>query len=121
MRNMCVFALALLSAACASAGGGIFPEAGDGAAAIANAERMIAEAERVGADSLAAEALASARQHVAVAKTQQGRDDDRAAMHGRQAAADATYARALAARAAAERQQAAAAAALNALPRGGAE
>ena len=87
MRNMCVFALALLSAACASAGGGIFPEAGDGAAAIANAERMITEAERVGADSLAAEALASARQHVAVAKTQQGRDDDRVGEHGGKMAA----------------------------------
>ena len=121
MRNMRVFALALFSAGCASAGGGVFPEAGDGASAIANAERRIAEAQQAGGDSLAAEVLTSARQHVAAAKSLQGRDDNRAAMHGRQAAADATYARALAARTAAERQRAAAAASLNALPRGGTE
>ena len=121
MRNMRVFALALFTAGCASAGGGIFPEAGDGAASIANAERLIAEAQQAGGDSLAAEAMTSARQHVATAKTQQGRDDDRAAMHGRQAAADAAYARAAANRAAAERQRAAAAASLSALPRGGTE
>jgi hypothetical protein len=120
MRNMRVFALALFSAGCASAGG-VFPEAGDGASALANAERQIAAAQQAGADSLAAEVLNWARQHVAVGKTMQGRDDDRAAMHGRQAVADATYARALAARTAAERQQAAAAASLNALPRGGTE
>ena len=55
MRNMRVFALALFTAGCASAGGGIFPEAGDGAASIANADRLIAEAQQAGADSLAAE------------------------------------------------------------------
>src|SRR5215204_2458527 len=67
MRNMRVFALALFSAGCASAGG-VFPEAGDGASAIANAERQIAAAQQAGADSLAAEVLNSARQHVAVGK-----------------------------------------------------
>jgi len=120
MRSMRMFALALVFAGCASAGGGIFPEAGDAGAAISNADRLITDAQQAGADSLVAEAMTSARQHLAEARTQQqNRDDDRAAMHARMAAADATYARAAVNRALADRRRAAAQTALNALPRGG--
>jgi hypothetical protein len=120
MRNMRMFALVLVFSGCASAGGGIFPEAGDAGAAITNADRLIGEAQQVGADSLASEAIASARQHLAEARAQQqNRDEERAAMHARMAAADATYARAAANRAVADRRKAAAQTALNSLPHGG--
>ena len=121
MRNMRMFALVLVFFGCASAGGGgIFPEAGDAGAAISNADRWIGEAQQAGADSLAAEAITSARQHLAEARAQQqNRDEERAAMHARMAAADATYARATVNRAQADRRKAAAQTALNALPRGG--
>jgi hypothetical protein len=120
MRSMRMFALVLVVSGCASAGGGIFPEAGDAGAAISNADRLIGEAQQAGADSLAAEAMTSARQHLAEARAQQqNRDDERAAMHARMAAGDATYARALVNRTVADRRKAAAQTALNALPRGG--
>jgi hypothetical protein len=121
MRSMRMFALVLVVSGCASAGGGgIFPEAGDAGAAISNADRLIGQAQQAGADSLAAEAMTSARQHLAEARAQQqNRDDERAAMHARMAAADASYARAAVNRALADRRKAAAQTALNALPRGG--
>jgi hypothetical protein len=101
--------------ACAS-GGGIFPTAGDPNAAVANAERLIAEAQQAGADSLVPDAMASARQNFAAAQVlMRQRSLDRAALKGREAAADATYARAAALRATAERERAAAQAALNAV------
>ena len=101
--------------ACAS-GGGIFPTAGDPNAAIANAERLIAEAQQAGADSLVPDVMASARQNFAAAQVlMKQRSTDRAALKGREAAADATYARAAALRATAERERAAAQAALAAV------
>jgi len=100
--------------ACAS-GGGIFPTAGDPNASVANAERMIAEAQQAGADSLVPEVMSSARQNFATAQVLlRERSLDRAALKGREAAADATYARAAALRAAAERERRAAQAALDA-------
>ena len=105
----------LLLAGCASAGGGIFPEAGEPTAAISGAERLIAEAQQAGADSLASEPLASARQHLQQARAASG---DRAALLGRQAQADARFARAEADRRKAESARAQAEAALRALPGG---
>jgi len=104
--------------ACAS-GGGIFPTAGDPVAAVSNAERLIAEAQQAGADSLAPDAMSSARQNFATAQVlMRQRSLDRAALKGREAAADATFAKAFAQRAAAERERAAAKAALDAVPGG---
>ena len=85
---------------CASAGGGLFPEAGDAPSAVAGAERMISEAQQAGADSLAGAAMTSARNNLAAARAANG---NRAALLGRQAQADARYARALADKAKAER------------------
>ncbi len=85
--------------ACAS-GGGIFPTAGDPNAAVSNAERLISEARQAGADSLVPDVMASARQNLAAAQVLiRQRSPDRAALKGREAAADATYARAAAQRA----------------------
>ena len=101
--------------ACAS-GGGIFPTAGDPNASMANAERLIAEAQQAGADSLVPDVMASARQNFAAAQViMKNRSTDRAALKGREAAADATYAKAAAMRVTAERERAAAQAALNAV------
>ncbi len=122
MRRPWRLALAALAAAmwtgCATGGAAsIFPEAGDADAAIANAEREIAGAQQAGADSLAGEILASARQNLTTARAHlQGRDRGRAALAAQQAAADALYARERARRIAAEREQAQAQAALQALP-----
>jgi hypothetical protein len=87
-------------AGCASAGGGLFPEAGDAPAAIAGAERMISEAQQAGADSLAGAEMTTARNSLAAARAASG---NRAALLGRQAQADARYARALADKVKAER------------------
>lgn len=104
--------------ACAT-GGGIFPTAGDPTAAVANAERLIAEAQQAGADSLAPDVMSSARQNFAAAQElMRRRSMDRAALKGREAAADATYAKASAQRAAAERERAAAKVALDAVSGG---
>jgi hypothetical protein len=110
-------------AGCASAGANsIFPESGDPNAAIANAERQIAEAVTAGADSLAAQPIASARQNLADAKSlaNDGKGDH-AALEARAAVADAIFARAEARRIAAERTRAEALASLNQLPPGGAQ
>ena len=123
MRRPWRLALAALAAAlwagCATGGASsIFPEAGDPDAAIANAEREIASAQQAGADSLAGEIVASARQNLANARQhmQQRGTRPRAALAAQQATADALYARERARRIAAERQQAQAQAALQALP-----
>jgi hypothetical protein len=74
----------------------------------------------VGADSLASAEMASARRYLESARADaQSRNDGRAAVRARQAAADAIYARAVARRTTAERQRAAAEASLKALPQGG--
>lgn len=116
-----LLAIALVAGGCASAGGGIFPEAGEPVAALARAEALIQDAERAGADSLASEAMASARRNVTESQVaQRGRDANRAALFAREAQADATYAKAAAERAKADRARNDADAALKALPPGGA-
>ncbi|HSJ65981.1 MAG TPA: hypothetical protein VK922_19010 [Gemmatimonadaceae bacterium] len=122
MRRMSWLGIVAVLAGCASAGANsIFPEAGEPNAAIANAERRIAEAVSAGADSLAAEPLASARQNLADAKANLNeRNAARAALEARAAAADATFAREESRRLTAERTRAEALASLNQLPPGGA-
>ena len=116
-----LLAVALVAGGCASAGGGIFPEAGEPVAALSRAEALIQDAERAGADSLAAEAMAAARRNVTEAQVaQRGRDGNRAALFAREAQADAIYAKAAAERARADRARTDADAALKALPPGGA-
>ena len=100
MRRIWWMAAAVALAGCASAGGGLFPEAGDAPAAIAGAERMLGEAQQAGADSLARDAMASARANLTAARAASG---NRAALLGRQAQADARFARAEADRVRAER------------------
>ena len=117
--HVLALAAALAAGGCASAGG--IPEAGDAGAAIPRAEVLIQEAERAGADSLAAEALGSARQNLNEARAaRDSRDNNRAALRARQAQADATYAKEAAERTRAERDRAAAEAGLRQLPPGGA-
>lgn len=104
--------------ACASAGG--FPKSPDATPAIQQAERLIAEAQAAGADSLAAAQIAEARRHLGLAQGEQvARKTDRAALHARSAQADARYARSVALQKAAERSQAEAQSALQALPPNG--
>ena len=121
-RTLAVAFLATATAAasgCASAG--TFPEAGDAVAAIAGAERLIQDAERAGADSLATEPLAAARRNLATAKGQRdARQSARAALTAREAQADATLAREAAERGRAQRARDAAATAARQLPPGGA-
>ena len=103
---------------CASAGG--IPESGEPGAAISSAEALILEAQRAGADSLAAEPIAAARTHLAAAKAaRDAHDTNRAALTAREAQADATYAKAAADRARAERARSDAEAAMKQLPPGG--
>ncbi|MFN2400715.1 MAG: hypothetical protein ABR543_19080 [Gemmatimonadaceae bacterium] len=120
MRIVRAIGAAMIMAGCASGGGSIFPEAGEPNAAIANAQRLIAEAQQAGADSLAREALATAQQNVAAAQTElRNNNNDRAALKAREAAADATFAREQARRVLADREQARARGALDALPPNG--
>lgn len=110
-------AVLALGAGCA---GRVFPPVGDPNGPIAEADQAISAASNAGADSLASEALTSAKQNVAVAREEQRQGRlDRAALAARQAAADAVYARAAAERAAAERAQRDAQTAYSALPPGG--
>jgi hypothetical protein len=112
-------AVTAVLSACASAGGGLFPEAGDPGAAIPNAERLITEAQTAGAEQYAAEALTSARANLDAARAEQaGHHNDRAALKARMAVADAEFAKASAERAKAEKMRADAQAALAALPGG---
>jgi hypothetical protein len=120
MRNTRVFALALFATGCASAGGPFPKQTGDSRTEIATAERLIAQAQQAGADSLAPEPLVLARQQLASAQADQiANQPDRAAFKGRLAAADAMYARAAAERVRAERVRAAEQAALQDSTRGG--
>ncbi|MBC7791590.1 MAG: hypothetical protein H7Z74_16715 [Anaerolineae bacterium] len=122
MRNLYLLGLtAILASGCASgSGGSIFPEAGDADAAIANAEQQISMATGIGADSLAADAMASARQNLASARSMNTASTrDRSALAGRQAAADAIFAQERAKLVMAERMQAQAKASLDALPPNG--
>ena len=117
--TLAALATALWAAGCATGGASsVFPQAGDPDAAIQNAEREIAAAQQAGADSAAAEIMASARQNLANARahSQTSADRGRAVLDAQQAAADAIYARERARRLAAEQQQAQAQAALQALP-----
>jgi hypothetical protein len=121
MRLIRLCAVILVAGACASAGGGPLPEAGEPTAAMGRAEALIADAAREGADSLANEAITSARTNLAAAQKALGKNDiNRAALKARAAEADATYAKAAAERAKADRTKGEAATALSALPPGGA-
>jgi hypothetical protein len=119
MRNTRVFALALFATGCASAGSRFPKQTGDPQTEIGNAERLITQAQQAGADSLAPEALTMARQQLAAAQADRSANrTDAATFKGRLAAADATYARALAERVKAERARDAAQAALQEATRG---
>jgi hypothetical protein len=122
MRILQTIGITALVAGCATAGAaGPFPASGDPYNAITVAEREIADAQRMGADSLATAELASARQHLTAAQAQLGRQDfNRASVHAQQAEAQARAARAVAERVAAERERDRAREALAALPPGGA-
>jgi hypothetical protein len=121
MHMVRIVGIAALVTGCASAGAaGPFPASGDPYDAMRVAEREIAEAARVGADSLASAELTGARQHLTAAQAQLTRQDfNRAAVHAQQAEAQARAARAQAERVAAERDRDRARAALAALPPGG--
>jgi hypothetical protein len=88
---------------------------------IAEAARLIGDAEQAGADSLANEALRAARLALESARAfEQGGRRARAQVEALRAQAEARYARAIAERALAEREQVRAREALAALPPGGA-
>jgi hypothetical protein len=109
-------AAALVIIGCASAGG-VFPEAGEPTAAINNARQLVTEAQQAGADSLAAEPLAMARQNLAAAESfLQNRQSERAALKAQEAAADARFALEQARRTLADRDAAQARSAFQALP-----
>jgi Domain of unknown function (DUF4398) len=118
--KLAVIAMAGALGACASAGG--FPktlpmEADNG---IAQATQQIADAQTAGADSLAHDVLVNARMHLDEAQKENiSRKPDQAALHAREAIADARLAKTTAQRVKAERSQAAAQAALQALPPNG--
>jgi hypothetical protein len=113
----CLLAALLVMGACAT-GRQTFPtHPSDAPAAIQRATALIADAAAAGADSLAAEPMNAARQHLANAQAErQGPHRDRAPMSARQAAADAVYAKALAQCVTAERTLAAEEKALAAVP-----
>lgn len=87
---------------------------------IGDAERQIAAAANAGGDSLAVEAMTSARAHLAQARESEGKSDRLAVLRARQAAADAVYAKAVAERVLAERARVRARTTLDALGPGGA-
>lgn len=102
---------------CASAG--VFPNAGDPGPVIGAAQRQIEVAQSAGADSLAPQALATARRHLVEAQVQvQANRNGRAAVAAQQAAASAVYAKAQADRVLAVRDSAHAEQALRAVPPG---
>jgi hypothetical protein len=115
--GLAVLATGLLGA-CASAGGGAFPTPmGDPANVVAHANVLIEEASVAGADTLAREVMASARQHIADAQIElRDKHTARASLRAREAVADATYAKALADRIMAERSRSAEEALLQQLP-----
>jgi hypothetical protein len=113
-----VIAALFATAACASAGG--YPSAvGDAGSNISRAKTLIDDATKAGADTLAPDALQSAKAHLTEADAaQKSGAKDKAAMAARLAAADATYARAVAQRVVAERTRAAEQAQLQSLTTG---
>ena len=113
-----VMGCAGLLVGCAS-GGRKWPEISDASALIAEARSEIDEAERAGADTLAPEALASARQALTDAENRAQGSAHRAAVDARRAAADANFAEAQAERLKAERERTRAEGALATLPGGG--
>jgi Domain of unknown function (DUF4398) len=118
--KLAVIAMAGALCACASAGG--FPKTLPMEAdnAIAQATQLIADAQTAGADSLAHDVLVNARMHLDEAQKENiSRKPDQAALHAREAIADARLAKTTAQRVKAERGQAAAQAALQALPPNG--
>jgi hypothetical protein len=118
--KLAVIAMAGALCACASAGG--FPKTLPMEAdnAIAQATQLIADAQTAGADSLSHDVLVNARMHLDEAQKENiSRKPDQAALHAREAMADARLARTTAQRVKAERSQAAAQAALQALPPNG--
>jgi hypothetical protein len=118
--TLAVIAMAGALCACASAGG--FPKTLPMEAdnSIAQATQLIADAQTAGADSLAHDVLVNARMHLDEAQKENiSRKPDQAALHAREAIADARLARTTAQRVKAERSQAAAQAALQALPPNG--
>ena len=118
--RIAVIATAITLAGCAAAGG--FPKTLPMEAdnTIALATQAIADAQTAGADSLANDMLVSARAHLDEAqKNLTSRKPDQAALHAREALADARLARVNAMRMAADRSQTAAQSALQALPPNG--
>ncbi|HWZ60458.1 MAG TPA: hypothetical protein VNW46_15870 [Gemmatimonadaceae bacterium] len=116
-----LIAVALVSAACAScASSGGYPSAvGDAPSNISRAKTLIDDATKAGADTLAPDALQSAKAHLAESDAaQKSGAKDKAAMAARLAAADATYARAVAQRVTAERMRSAEQAQLQSLTTG---
>lgn len=105
--------------ACAT-GGRAFPVTGEAPThVLGRATAAVAEAVDAGADSLAPEALKSARQHLAAATAeQQAKHEDRAGLFAREAIADAVFARAESERIMAERARTAAAGQLDQLTTG---
>jgi hypothetical protein len=105
--------VAIIVAACASTR---IPPSGDPVVAISSAERAIADAQGMGADSLASSNLAEARTGLEAARAATGKDRNRATLLARKAAADAAYAGAIAQRMIAERSRTAAQAELQRVP-----
>jgi hypothetical protein len=109
--------LAMILGGCASSGRAFPTRPNEAPPAIQRATILIQDAVASGADSLAPEPLASARQHLAEAQAEyHGKYPDRAPVTAHQAAADAVYAKALAQCVLAERTLRTEEAALAALP-----
>jgi hypothetical protein len=118
--KLAVIAVAGALCACASAGG--YPKTlpMEAENSIAQATQLIADAQTAGADSLAKDMLVNARMHLDEAQKEKiSRKPDQAALHAREAIADARLAKSTALRVAAEHNQAAAQSAIQALPPNG--
>ena len=118
MRTTLALAVAILGFACASTPR--YPEvSGSAATEIAAAESAIAAAVRAGADSLASEPLASARQNLEKARAEmQANQHSRAIVTAKMADADARYAATQARLRAARLERAKADAEMKAIPPG---
>jgi len=103
-----LIAASAVLAACASSGAAFPTPIGNPGNVVAHANAMIEEASVAGADTLARDVMASARQHVADAQIElRDKHTARASLRAREAVADATYAKALADRIMAERSRSA--------------
>jgi hypothetical protein len=109
-RAMC-FGFAVVAAAtigCATSSHAFPSTPGDLRTTIGRATAAIDNAASAGADTLAADAMRAARQHLADAQIElRDKHSDRAGLRARQAVADALYAKAQAERVLAERARAA--------------